>query len=111
MKDKFKFDLKACIQDSGAVKSVCLSFQSPGGSASEIFTKLEVYLWFGLSKYSKDAITCLPEEFMPVYEEEVEEQRRLAQQGRRKLPVSLSCQGESAETPAAGLDSAQDECL
>ncbi|KAM8756787.1 fer-1-like protein 4 [Acanthopagrus schlegelii] len=77
-------------RDCGRVTT--LYMKSPGGSASEIFAKLEVYLWFGLSKYSKDAITCLPEEFMPVYEEEEEEQRRLAQQGRRKLPVSLSCQ-------------------
>lgn len=98
------------FQEPGAVKSVCPSFQSPGGSASEIFAKLEVYLWLGLSKYSKEAITCLPEEFLPVYEEEEEEQRRLVVQGRRKLPVSLSCQGESAQTLAEGLDSAQDKC-
>ncbi|XP_073325341.1 fer-1-like protein 4 [Pagrus major] len=77
-------------RDSGRVTT--LYMKSPGGSASEIFAKLEVYLWVGLAKYSKEAITCLPEEFLPVYEEEEEEQRRPVQQGRRKLPVSLSCQ-------------------
>ncbi|XP_029006107.1 fer-1-like protein 4 [Betta splendens] len=69
-----------------------LYMKSPGGSASEIFVKLEVYLWLGLGKYSKEAINCLPEDFMPVYEEEEEEQRRLVPAGRMKLPVSLSCQ-------------------
>ncbi|XP_042350061.1 fer-1-like protein 4 [Plectropomus leopardus] len=68
-----------------------LYMKSPGSSASEIFAKLEVYLWLGLAKYSKEATGCLPDEFMPVYEEE-EEERRLVPAGRRKLPVSLSCQ-------------------
>uniref|UniRef100_A0A3Q3GKY8 Fer-1 like family member 4 n=1 Tax=Labrus bergylta TaxID=56723 RepID=A0A3Q3GKY8_9LABR len=45
-----------------------LYMKSPGSSASEIFAKLEVYLWFGLAKYSKEVTTCLPEEFLPVYE-------------------------------------------
>uniref|UniRef100_A0A8D2ZTG7 Fer-1 like family member 4 n=1 Tax=Scophthalmus maximus TaxID=52904 RepID=A0A8D2ZTG7_SCOMX len=49
--------------------------QSPGSSASEIFAKLEVYLWLGLAKYSKVATNSLPEEFLPVYEEEEEELR------------------------------------
>lgn len=75
---------------------VCPSVQSPGGSASEIFAKLEVYLWLGLAKYSKEVTTCLPEEFLPVYEEEEGEPRRLVTAGKRKLPVTLSCQGESA---------------
>lgn len=73
---------------------LCLSFQAPGAPASEIFAKLEVYLWLGLAKYSKEAITCLPEEFMPVYEEE--EQKTQLALGQKKLPLSLSCQGESA---------------
>lgn len=79
------------------MSDVCLSFQSPGCAASEIFAKLEVYLWLGLAKYSKEAITSLPEEFMPVYEEEEEGQRRQVAVGTRKLPLSLSCQGESAD--------------
>lgn len=75
--------------------SVC--FQSPGGGASEIFAKLEVHLWLGLAKYSKEATGSLPQEFLPVFEEEEEEQRRLVPTGFRKLPLSLSCQGESAD--------------
>uniref|UniRef100_UPI0037E7A12B fer-1-like protein 4 n=1 Tax=Semicossyphus pulcher TaxID=241346 RepID=UPI0037E7A12B len=69
-----------------------LYMKSPGASASEIFAKLEVYLWLGLAKYSKEVTNCLPEEFLPVYEEEEEEQKRLVHAGKRKLPVSLSCQ-------------------
>ncbi|KAM3621093.1 uncharacterized protein V6R79_006015 [Siganus canaliculatus] len=69
-----------------------LYMKSPGASPSEIFAKLEVYLWLGLAKYSKEAMNCLPEEFLPVYEEEQEEQRRVAPLGNRKLPISLSCQ-------------------
>ncbi|KAM9362008.1 fer-1-like protein 4 [Symphorus nematophorus] len=79
-------------RDCGRVST--LYMKSPGGSASEIFAKLEVYLWLGLAKYSKEATTSLPEEFVPVYEEEEEEQQQKRQLalGKRKLPVSLSCQ-------------------
>ncbi|KAI3369771.1 hypothetical protein L3Q82_024597 [Scortum barcoo] len=71
-------------RDCGRI--ITLYMKSPGSSASEIFAKLEVYLWLGLAKYSKEAITCLPGEFLPVYDEDVE-------QGKlRKLPISLSCQ-------------------
>uniref|UniRef100_A0A7N6B0G8 C2 domain-containing protein n=1 Tax=Anabas testudineus TaxID=64144 RepID=A0A7N6B0G8_ANATE len=47
-------------RDCGKVAT--LYMKSPGGSASEVFAKLEVYLWLGLAKYSKEAISCLPEE-------------------------------------------------
>ncbi|KAM7422017.1 hypothetical protein PAMA_010208 [Pampus argenteus] len=77
-------------RDCGRVTT--LYMKSPGCSPSEIFAKLEVYLWLGLAKYSKEAITSLPEEFMPVYEEEEEGQRRPVAVGTKKLPVSLSCQ-------------------
>lgn len=69
------------------------SSKAPGGAAGEIFAKLEVYLWFGLAKYSKEVIGCLPEEFLPVYEDEEEHEEG---QRMKKLPVSLSCQGELA---------------
>ncbi|XP_034548431.1 fer-1-like protein 4 [Notolabrus celidotus] len=69
-----------------------LYMKSPGGSAGDIFAKLEVYLWLGLAKYSKEVTDCLPEEFLPVYEEEEEEQKRLVHAGKRKLPINLSCQ-------------------
>uniref|UniRef100_H3CIC0 Fer-1 like family member 4 n=1 Tax=Tetraodon nigroviridis TaxID=99883 RepID=H3CIC0_TETNG len=58
--------------------------QAPGGSVSEIFAKLEVYMWLGLAKYSKEATNNLPDEFLPVFEEEDE--------GLRRLPLTLSCQ-------------------
>ncbi|XP_035485892.2 fer-1-like protein 4 [Scophthalmus maximus] len=77
-------------RDCGQVTT--LYMKSPGSSASEIFAKLEVYLWLGLAKYSKVATNSLPEEFLPVYEEEEEELRRLVPAGKRTLPVSLSCQ-------------------
>ncbi|XP_029946768.1 fer-1-like protein 4 [Salarias fasciatus] len=74
-------------------KITTLYMKSPGGSAIEIFAKLEVYLWLGNVKYSKDVISGLPEEFTPVFEEESEEQRRPgSSQGKRELPISLSCQ-------------------
>uniref|UniRef100_A0A671YFG7 Fer-1 like family member 4 n=1 Tax=Sparus aurata TaxID=8175 RepID=A0A671YFG7_SPAAU len=50
-------------RDSGRVTTLYMKVTSPGGSASEIFAKLEVYLWLGLSKYSKEAITCRPFSF------------------------------------------------
>ncbi|XP_003447761.1 fer-1-like protein 4 isoform X1 [Oreochromis niloticus] len=81
-------------RDCGKVST--LYMKSPGGPASEIFAKLEVYLWLGLTKYSKEVISCLPEDFVPVYEEDMgeqEEQRGLVDTGgRRKLPLGLSCQ-------------------
>uniref|UniRef100_A0A665XBH9 Fer-1 like family member 4 n=1 Tax=Echeneis naucrates TaxID=173247 RepID=A0A665XBH9_ECHNA len=49
-------------RDCGKVNT--LYMKSPGGSSSEIFAKLEVYLWLGLAKYSKEATNCLPEEFL-----------------------------------------------
>ncbi|XP_015243518.1 PREDICTED: fer-1-like protein 4 [Cyprinodon variegatus] len=72
-----------------------LYMKSPGCSPSETFAKLEVYLWLGLVKYSKEVINSLPEEFMPIYEEEEEEEterQHLPVEERRKFPVSLSCQ-------------------
>ncbi|XP_037303839.1 fer-1-like protein 4 [Pungitius pungitius] len=77
-------------RDCGRVTT--LYMKSPGGPASEIFAKLEVYLWLGLAKYSKEVTTSLPEEFLPVYEEEDEQVRRLVPPGKRKLPVTVSCQ-------------------
>ncbi|KAM4582645.1 fer-1-like protein 4 [Fundulus diaphanus] len=80
-------------RDCGRITT--LYMKSPGCSPSETFAKLEVYLWLGLVKYSKEVINSLPEEFMPLYEDEDEEETQrqlLPVEGRRKLPVSLSCQ-------------------
>lgn len=35
----------------------------------EIFAKLEVYMWLGITKYAKNCVTSLPAEFRPIYEE------------------------------------------
>lgn len=53
-------------------------------------------MWLGLAKYSKEATNNLPDEFLPIFEEEDEDQRKLVPTGLRKLPVMLSCQGECA---------------
>lgn len=82
------------VRSSSVFSMNILSVQSPGGSVSEIFAKLEVYMWLGLAKYSKEALNNLPDEFLPVYEEEEEEQKKLVPTGLRKLPFSLSCQGK-----------------
>uniref|UniRef100_A0A3P8W1F5 Fer-1-like protein 4 n=1 Tax=Cynoglossus semilaevis TaxID=244447 RepID=A0A3P8W1F5_CYNSE len=52
-------------RDCGRVTTFYM--KSPGSSSSEIFAKLEVYLWFGPSKYSKEATGSLPQEFLPIY--------------------------------------------
>uniref|UniRef100_A0A8D3BNE6 Fer-1 like family member 4 n=1 Tax=Scophthalmus maximus TaxID=52904 RepID=A0A8D3BNE6_SCOMX len=63
-------------RDCGQVTTLYMKvLNSSRTSASEIFAKLEVYLWLGLAKYSKVATNSLPEEFLPVYEEEEEELR------------------------------------
>ncbi|XP_034389646.1 fer-1-like protein 4 [Cyclopterus lumpus] len=77
-------------RDCGRVTT--LYMKSPGGLASEIFAKLEVYLWLGLAKYSKEVTSSLPDEFLPVYEEDEEEQKKLINAGKRTLPLTLSCQ-------------------
>lgn len=82
---------------SSSEHSFFLSFQCPGAPASEIFAKLEIYVWLGLAKYSKEATNNLPDEFLPIFEEEDEEQKKLVPTGFRKLPISLSCQGKLAE--------------
>ncbi|XP_077460197.1 fer-1-like protein 4 [Stigmatopora argus] len=75
-------------RDCGRVTT--LYMKSPGGSTSEIFAKLEVYLWLGQAKHSKQAITSLPDEFLPIYEES--EQAEAVATELRKMPVSLCCQ-------------------
>ncbi|CAL8360491.1 unnamed protein product [Lota lota] len=77
--------------DCGRVTT--LFMKTPGCAVGQVFAKLEVYLWLGLTKYSKEAINSLPEDFLPVYEEEEKEQEEEEQAGLRKgMPISLSCQ-------------------
>ncbi|NXN19798.1 FR1L4 protein, partial [Indicator maculatus] len=40
-----------------------LCFQVPGLHTGEIFAKLEIYMWLGVTKYAKNCLAELPEEF------------------------------------------------
>ncbi|XP_049327745.1 fer-1-like protein 4 [Astyanax mexicanus] len=53
-------------KDCGKVSTIYM--KTPGGPLGEIFAKLEVYMWLGVTKYSKNCVTSLPAEFRPVYE-------------------------------------------
>uniref|UniRef100_A0A9J8AXH0 Fer-1 like family member 4 n=1 Tax=Cyprinus carpio carpio TaxID=630221 RepID=A0A9J8AXH0_CYPCA len=50
-------------------KITALYMKTPGGAVGEIFAKLEVYMWLGITKYAKNCVTSLPAEFRPIYEE------------------------------------------
>ncbi|KAK0146183.1 Fer-1-like protein 4 [Merluccius polli] len=79
-------------------KVTTLYMKTPGCAIGQVFAKLEVYLWLGLTKYSKEAINSLPEDFLPVYEEvekeeeEEEEEEQTVCDLRKGMPISLSCQ-------------------
>uniref|UniRef100_A0AAV2MM10 C2 domain-containing protein n=1 Tax=Knipowitschia caucasica TaxID=637954 RepID=A0AAV2MM10_KNICA len=72
-------------RDCGHVSTFYM--KSPGSAPGEVFAKLELYLWLGQSKYSKEALGSLPEDFTPV---------RTPEEGAgppsSALPVSLVCQ-------------------
>ncbi|XP_076863627.1 fer-1-like protein 4 [Brachyhypopomus gauderio] len=53
-------------KDCGKLSTVYM--KTPGGPLGEIFAKLEVYMWLGVTKYSKNCVMSLPAEFRPVYE-------------------------------------------
>uniref|UniRef100_A0A4W4DYS2 C2 domain-containing protein n=1 Tax=Electrophorus electricus TaxID=8005 RepID=A0A4W4DYS2_ELEEL len=53
-------------KDCGKLTTVYM--KTPGGPLGEIFAKLEVYMWLGITKYSKNCVTSLPAEFRPIYE-------------------------------------------
>ncbi|KAF6717449.1 Fer-1-like protein 4 [Oryzias melastigma] len=72
-------------RDCGCITTLYL--KSPGCLPSDIFAKLEVYLWLGPVRYCKEAVSSLPQEFTPVYEEE-----DLQDDNRMSVPVSLTCQ-------------------
>ncbi|XP_035244550.1 fer-1-like protein 4 [Anguilla anguilla] len=54
-------------RDCGKLTTIYM--KTPGGPLGEIFAKLEVYLWLGITKYAKNSVNSLPEEFKPLYEE------------------------------------------
>uniref|UniRef100_A0A9J8CK52 Fer-1 like family member 4 n=1 Tax=Cyprinus carpio carpio TaxID=630221 RepID=A0A9J8CK52_CYPCA len=41
-------------------KITALYMKTPGGAVGEIFAKLEVYMWLGITKYAKNCVTSLP---------------------------------------------------
>ncbi|XP_060713707.1 fer-1-like protein 4 [Tachysurus vachellii] len=53
-------------KNCGKITSIYM--KTPGGPLGEIFAKLEVYMWLGITKYSKNCVTTLPSEFRPIYE-------------------------------------------
>ncbi|KAJ7998679.1 hypothetical protein DPEC_G00207380 [Dallia pectoralis] len=54
-------------KDCGKLTTIYL--KTPGGPVGEVFAKLEVYLWLGITKYAKNCVGTLPADFTPVYEE------------------------------------------
>ncbi|NXY63401.1 FR1L4 protein, partial [Callaeas wilsoni] len=43
----------------------------PGLNTGEIFAKLEIYMWLGVTKYAKNCLSELPEEFLSESEQEI----------------------------------------
>ncbi|NXD01514.1 FR1L4 protein, partial [Certhia familiaris] len=56
----------------------------PGLHTGEIFAKLEIYMWLGVTKYAKNCLAELPEEFLSESEQEI------AQLSAYSLPSWLS---------------------
>lgn len=54
-------------QDCGKIQS--LFMKAPGAPIGEIFAKLEVSMWLGATKSTKDIVSSLPQEYIPVYDE------------------------------------------
>ncbi|KAM6979612.1 fer-1-like protein 4 [Aplochiton taeniatus] len=74
-------------------KLTTLYMKAPEGAVGAIFAKLEVYMWMGITKYAKESLSCLPGEFLPLFEEDGGEAQpaNLALQAK-KAPIKLSCQ-------------------
>ncbi|XP_076124796.1 fer-1-like protein 4 [Alosa pseudoharengus] len=54
-------------RDCGKLTTIYM--KTPGAPVGEVFAKLETYLWLGVTKYAKNCVSSLPEEFRPVHEE------------------------------------------
>lgn len=67
-----------------------LCFQVPGLHTGEIFAKLEIYMWLGVTKYAKNCLLELPEEFKSLSESGQE----IAQLSACSPPSRLSRDGE-----------------
>ncbi|XP_069809267.1 fer-1-like protein 4 [Dendropsophus ebraccatus] len=53
-------------KDCGKISTVY--FKIPGSYSGEVFAKAEIYLWLGVTKYTKNSITDLPEDYKLLYE-------------------------------------------
>ncbi|RLV92857.1 hypothetical protein DV515_00013628 [Chloebia gouldiae] len=56
-------------KDCAKIQTVFLKV--PGLHTGEIFTKLEIYMWLGVTKYAKNCLAELPEEFLSESEQEI----------------------------------------
>ncbi|XP_045079897.1 fer-1-like protein 4 [Coregonus clupeaformis] len=73
-------------KDCGKLTTIYL--KAPGDPVGVIFAKLEVYLWLGITKYSKNCVSSLPAEFKPVYEEAT----GIIPVPMNMAPIKLSCE-------------------
>ncbi|CAB1314447.1 unnamed protein product [Coregonus sp. 'balchen'] len=73
-------------KDCGKLTTIYL--KAPGDPVGVIFAKLEVYLWLGITKYSKNCVGSLPAEFKPVYEEAT----GIIPVPMNMAPIKLSCE-------------------
>ncbi|KAE8576696.1 hypothetical protein XENTR_v10004287 [Xenopus tropicalis] len=53
-------------KDCGKISTVF--FKLPGSYNGEIFAKAEVYMWLGVTKYSKNSTADLPQDFLHLYD-------------------------------------------
>ncbi|XP_034979498.2 fer-1-like protein 4 [Zootoca vivipara] len=60
-------------KDCAKIQTVFLKV--PGSQSGEIFAKLEIYMWLGVTKYVKNSTAELPEEFKPIYDKAVQAAR------------------------------------
>uniref|UniRef100_G1KWU1 C2 domain-containing protein n=1 Tax=Anolis carolinensis TaxID=28377 RepID=G1KWU1_ANOCA len=54
-------------KDCAKIQTIFLKV--PGSRTGEIFAKLEIYMWLGVTKYVKNSTAELPEEFKPIYDQ------------------------------------------
>ncbi|XP_046882515.1 fer-1-like protein 4 [Hypomesus transpacificus] len=73
-------------KDCGKLSTIYM--KTPGGPVGEIFAKLEVYLWLGITKYAKNCTISLPGEFLPV----CEPMPAGVPMPANMPPISLTCQ-------------------
>ncbi|XP_061486315.1 fer-1-like protein 4 [Rhineura floridana] len=60
-------------KDCAKIQTVFLKV--PGSRSGEIFAKLEIYMWLGVTKYAKNSTAELPEEFKPIYDKAMQAAR------------------------------------